>query len=189
MNIGLYFGSFNPIHVGHLIIANHIVQHTDIDKVWFVVSPQNPLKPSHTLLNEYHRLHLVELAIKDNPKFKVSNIEFQLPKPSFTIDTLTYLKEKFPQEQFSIVMGSDSFQNLPKWKNAELLLAEYKIYVYQRPKFEVDLSHYTSVFGVQAPHLDISATFIRKQIKAGKSIQYLVPDEVSAYIEANHYFK
>jgi len=189
MQIGLYFGSFNPIHIGHLIIANHIVQNTAIDKVWFVVSPQNPLKPSHTLLNEYHRLHLVELAIQDNVHFKASNIEFQLPKPSYTIDTLTYLKEKFPQEIFSVIMGSDSFQNLPKWKNAELLLENYKIFVYQRPNFEVNVDAFPMVTTVQAPHLDISATFIRQQIKNGKSIQYLVPEAVSEYIEANHYFK
>lgn len=189
MNIGLYFGSFNPIHVGHLIIANHIVQHTPLDKIWFVVSPQNPLKPSSTLLNEYHRLHLVELAIKDNPKFRVSNIEFQLPKPSYTIDTLTHLSEKFPFEKFSVIMGSDSIQNITKWKNYEVLLKHYPIFVYQRPGFEVDQSTFPDLKIISAPHLDISATHIRNLIKEGKSIQYLVTDEVKNYIEANHYYK
>lgn len=189
MKIGLYFGSFNPIHMGHLMIANHMINNVAIDKVWFVVSPQNPLKPSNTLLNEYHRLHLVELAIQDNNKFRASNIEFQLPKPSYTIDTLTYLSEKFPNEEFSIIMGSDSIQNITKWKNYETLLKHYKVYVYKRPGFEYDETVYPNVTGVSTPHLDISATHIREQIKAGKSIRYLVPDAVRLYIEQNNYYK
>ena len=114
MNIGLYFGSFNPIHIGHLIIGNHVANHADIQQVWFVVSPQNPLKPSGVLLNEYHRLHLVQLAVEGNSQLKAVDFEFKLPRPSYTIDTLTYLTEKYPQHQFSIIMGSDSFQNLPR---------------------------------------------------------------------------
>lgn len=189
MRIGLYFGSFNPVHTGHLIIANHIVHNTDLDKIWFVVSPQNPLKPSATLLNEYDRLHLVTLAIQDNPRFRVSNIEFQLPKPSYTIDTLTYLTEKFPTEQFSVIMGGDSIQNIRKWKNYELLLSNYAIYVYNRPGFTVDTSLSPNITVVDAPLLDISATHIRNQIKKGKSIKYLVPDAVKDYIETNQYYK
>lgn len=189
MKIGLYFGSFNPIHIGHLIIAQYILEHADVDKIWFVVSPQNPLKQSNSLLNEYHRLHLVELAIAGNPKFRASNIEFSLPKPSYTIDTLTYLAEKFPQEQFSVIMGSDSVQNLEKWKNYETLLKYYNILVYERPGFEVDTQKFPQLKIFQAPHLDISATYIRKQIQEGNSIKYLVPDEVKDYIESNHYFK
>jgi nicotinate-nucleotide adenylyltransferase len=189
MRIGLYFGSFNPIHIGHLIIANHIIQHSDLDKIWFVVSPQNPLKPSHTLLNEYNRLHLVELAIEDNPKFRASNIEFQLPKPSYTIDTLTYLSEKFPTETFSVIMGGDSFQNIKKWKNYEVLLNNYSIYVYNRPGFVVQAQEWKTVKVLDAPLLDISATHIRTLIKAEKSIKYLVPDNVKEYIASNHYYK
>ncbi|RQO30626.1 nicotinic acid mononucleotide adenylyltransferase [Taibaiella sp. KBW10] len=188
MNIGLYFGSFNPIHVGHLIIANHIIEHSDLDKIWFVVSPHNPLKPASSLLNEYNRLHLVELAIQDNPKFRASNIEFNLPKPSYTIDTLTYLQEKFPLEKFSVIMGSDSYQNLPRWKNYEQLLKQYRILVYERPQYPVSnkLSEQTVV--LQAPMLDISSTFIRQQIKENKSIKYLVKDEVIAYIKDSRYY-
>jgi nicotinate-nucleotide adenylyltransferase len=189
MHIGLYFGSFNPIHIGHLIVANHIVAHTEIDKVWFVVSPHNPLKDSHSLLNEYHRLHLVQLAIEGNNKFRASNVEFQLPKPSYTIDTLTYLTEKFPLEQFSVIVGSDSFQNIRKWKNYEQLLAQYNLIVYSRPGFEVTETFGAKLTQVQAPMLEISSTFIRKQIKAGKSVRYILPDAVWEYIEANRYYK
>jgi nicotinate-nucleotide adenylyltransferase len=189
MHIGLYFGSFNPIHIGHLIIANHVVENTDIDKLWFVVSPHNPLKDSHSLLNEYDRLHLVELAIKDNPKLRASNIEMHLPKPSYTIDTLTYLSEKFPLEQFSIVMGGDSFQNIHRWKNFETLIAKYPIIVYNRPGFEIADTHNAKLQVLDAPVLDISATYIRKQIKAGKAIRYIVPDNVVQYINENGYYK
>lgn len=190
MHIGLYFGSFNPIHNGHLIIANHIVQHSDLDKVWFVLSPQNPLKKSNSLLNEYDRLHLVELAVKDNKDFRASNIEFTLPKPSYTIQTLAYLSEKFPNEQFTVIMGSDSYQNLPNWKNYEAILSNYNIIVYQRPGYiisEKDLQGNVQV--MEAPLLEISATHIRQMIQAKKSIRYLVPDAVLEYITANHYYQ
>ncbi len=188
MHIGLYFGSFNPIHTGHLIIANHVLQHSEIDKIWFVLSPHNPLKESHSLLNEYHRLHLVELAIEGNPRFRASNVEFKLPKPSYTIDTLTYLKEKFPLERFSVIMGSDSFQNISRWKNYEQLLAQYELYVYSRPGHEVVIPDGAHVRVMDAPLLDISASFIRKQIRAKKSVQYLLPDPVWEYITANRYY-
>ena len=189
MHIGLYFGSFNPIHIGHLIIANHMIGHTDIDKVWFVVSPHNPLKDSHSLLNEYDRLHLVKLAIEDNPKFRASNVEFQLPKPSYTIDTLTYLVEKFPLETFSIIMGSDSFQNIHRWKNYEQLVKQYSFLVYLRKGFEITETHGAKIRILQAPVLDISSTFIREQVKSKRSIRYLVPYEVGEYIESNRYYK
>ena len=189
MHIGLFFGSFNPIHVGHLIVANHVIGHTEIDKLWFVVSPHNPLKDSNSLLNEYDRLHLVRLAIEDNPKFRASNIEFQLSKPSYTIDTLAYLTEKFPLEKFSVIMGSDSFQNIHRWKNYEVLIKNYPIIIYNRPGFEVKETHGAKITVVDAPLLDISATFIRKQVKDGKSIKYLVPDGVAEYIDSNNYFK
>jgi len=188
MHIGLYFGSFNPIHIGHLIIANHIAENSEIDKVWFVVSPHNPLKEAHTLLNEYHRLHLVELAIKENPKFRASNVEFRLPKPSFTIDTLTYLTEKFPLEKFSVILGSDSWQNINRWKNYEQLVANYSFIVYRRPGFEVKEKHGADLQIMDAPLLDISSTYIRKQIKEKRSVRYMLPEAVYEYIEDNRYY-
>lgn len=189
MNIGLYFGSFNPIHNGHLIIANFIVQNTDLDQVWFVISPQNPLKKSATLLNEYHRLHLVQISIEDEHALKASDIEFRLPKPSYTIDTLTYLQEKYPSHNFSVIMGSDSYQNLPAWKNYKQLLDNYPIIVYERPGFKPVIHEGSNSVILKAPLLEISSTYIRKTIKNGKSIRYLVPDKVRLEIEQNRYYK
>lgn len=187
MKIGLYFGSFNPIHVGHLIIANHIIENTSLDKIWFVVSPQNPLKQSSTLLNEYNRLHLVRLATENDSRFKVSDVEFKLPKPSYTIDTLTYLSEKYPSYSFTVIMGSDSFQNIKNWKNYELLLSKYSIVVYNRPQFEVKPQKNVEI--LNAPLLDISSTYIRNCIQQKKSIQYLVTEPVFNEIERNNYYK
>ena len=189
MKVGLYFGSFNPIHHGHLIIANHVIQHTDIDQLWFVVSPQNPFKQNHGLLNEYHRLHLIKLAIEGEKSLKASDIEFKLPKPSYTVTTLQYLQEEYPKHEFCIIMGSDSYQNLDKWKNAEVIMSRYHIYVYKRPGFDVreDLPAQKTV--LDAPLLQISATHIRELVKGGKSIRYLVPDKVKEEIEANRYYK
>lgn len=189
MHIGLYFGSFNPIHVGHLIVANHIVEHSEIDKLWFVVSPHNPLKDSNSLLNEYDRLHLVRLAIEENPKFRASNIEFSLAKPSYTVDTLTYLAEKFPLERFSVIMGSDSFQNIHRWKNFEHLINNYSIIIYKRPGFEITETHGADLTILEAPLLEISSTYIRNEVKQKKSIRYLVPEKVSDYIEESNYYK
>lgn len=189
MKIGLYFGSFNPIHIGHLIIASHVLNQTDLQQVWFVVSPQNPFKPASSLLNEYHRLHLVQLAVEDDIRLRASDIEFKLPKPSYTIDTLIYLKEKYPQHSFEIIMGSDSFQNLPKWKNASLLISDYAFIVYNRPGFTINNSFGAKLCILDAPLLTISATHVRDNIKAGKTIRYLVPEKVREYIEANHYYQ
>lgn len=189
MRVALYFGSFNPIHHGHLIIANYIVENTDADQVWFVVSPQNPFKQSSALLNEYQRLHLVNLAIEGEKKLKASNIEFNLPKPSYTINTLTYLKEKYPGNDFIVLMGSDSFQNISKWKNAEVILKNYPLYIYLRPGFEITETHNATVKIVDAPLLQISATHIRESVKAGKSIRYLVPDLVMEEILKGGYYK
>jgi nicotinate-nucleotide adenylyltransferase len=190
MHIGLYFGSFNPIHTGHLIIANYIVQNTSLDQVWFVISPQNPLKKSGTLLNEYHRLYLVQVSIEDEPSLKASDIEFRLPRPSYTIDTLTYLSEKFSAHQFSVIMGSDSFQNLPAWKNYKQILSNYKIIVYQRPGFVAENNFQSeNIMVLKAPMLEISSTYIRKTIMEGKSIRYLVPEKVRIEIEQNGYYK
>ena len=189
MHIGLYFGSFNPIHTGHLIIANHVVGHSDVDKIWFVVSPHNPLKEAHSLLNEYDRLHLVELAIKNDKRFRASNVEFHLPKPSYTIDTLTYLKERFPLETFTVILGSDSFQNIHRWKNFEQLISDHSFIVYERPGFEIINAYNATLQVMKAPLLDISSTFIRKQIKEGKSIKYLAPEAVEDYIAENQYYR
>ena len=191
MKIGLYFGSFNPVHHGHLIIASYLTQHTDLKQVWFIVSPQNPLKPAASLLNEYHRLYLLQLAIEGETNLKVSDIEFKLPKPSFTVDTLTYLQEKYPNHEFAVIMGSDSFQNLSKWKNYTWLLQHYPIYVYKRPEYETlpDYPSARAIHVLNAPLLPISSTQIRKDIKAHRSIRYLVPDAVRAEIERNGYYQ
>jgi nicotinate-nucleotide adenylyltransferase len=190
MNIGLYFGSFNPIHHGHLIIANHILNNASLDQVWFIVSPQNPLKPAAGLLNEYHRLFLVQLSVENESRLKASDIEFRLPRPSFTVDTLAYLEEKYPQHQFSLIMGSDSFQNLSRWKNYEHILQNYTVYVYKRPGFDVThIQPGAQVHVVEAPLLEISATHIRKSVKEGKSIRYLVPEKVLEEIERNGYYR
>jgi nicotinate-nucleotide adenylyltransferase len=189
MNIGLYFGSFNPIHTGHLIIANHILNETNLQKVWFVLSPQNPFKPSSTLLNEFDRLHLVQKAIEDDDRLRASDIEFGLPKPSYTAHTLTYLKEKYPAYQFTIIMGSDSFQNLSKWKNAQFIIDNYTVIIYERPGFPVKNRIGASIQVMKAPLLEISATHIREAIQQGKSIKYLVPEKVEHEIVANRFYK
>ena len=161
-----------------------------MEQVWFVVSPQNPLKPSSELLNEYHRLHLVQKAIEDNPKLKASNIEFKLVKPSYTIDTLIHLAEKYPKHQFSVIMGSDSFTNLPKWKNYQTILKNYPLIIYKRPLFEIDNSKLNRMITIlDAPLLEISASSIRKSIKTGNSIQYLVAEIVNKEIKDNGYYK
>lgn len=188
MKVGLYFGSFNPIHTGHLIIANHVLNETHLQKVWFVVSPQNPFKKSATLLNEFDRLHLVQLAVGNDSRMKAVDIEFSLPKPSYTAATLTYLAEKHSSHEFEIIMGSDSFQNLPSWHNAHFIMQRYKINVYQRPQFEVANNTEADVNILAAPLLDISATYIRKLIKAGKSIKYLVTEKVEKEILENRLY-
>lgn len=188
MKIGLYFGSFNPVHTGHLIIANHFLNFTDLKKIWFIVSPQNPFKESGTLLNEYNRLHLLKIATEDDNRMKVLDIEFNLPKPSYTATTLIHLEEKYPGNQFSIIMGSDSFQNLNKWKNYDTIVKNYSIYVYVRQGFEVKNDIGARIITVDAPMLEISATEIRKMIKEKKSVRYMVPDKVMEEIEKGGYY-
>ena len=189
MKIGLFFGSFNPIHHGHLMVASFIANHTDLQQVWLVVSPQNPHKTQSSLLNEYDRLYLAQLAIEDDTQIKVSDIEFKLPKPSYTIDTLTYLQEKYPQHQFYVIMGSDSFQNLPKWKNFEALVKNYQFIVYRRPGFDITEDYGADMQYLEAPMLELSATLIRNNCKDGITIRYLVPEQVRLEIERNNYFK
>ena len=188
MKIGLYFGSFNPVHIGHLIIASYIANHTDLEQVWFVVSPQNPLKKETSLLNEQHRKYLIDLCIEGEKKLKTSNVEFKLPKPSYTIDTLTYLDEQYPRHQFSMIMGSDSFSNIKRWKNYEVLLKNYHIYIYERPGFKVAPNPDSRITLLHAPLLEISSTHIRELLHLRKSIRYLVPDIVKEEIELHHYY-
>jgi nicotinate-nucleotide adenylyltransferase len=190
MKIGLFFGSFNPVHNGHLMLANYIVQTSDLDKVWFVVSPHNPLKDKKTLLGEYDRLNLINLAIENNPKLKTSDIEFKLPQPSYTIDTLTYLKDKFKNHEFILIMGSDNLATLHKWKNYKQLIANYPIIVYQRRGFTKNpFPEITTIQHIEFPFIDISSTFIREQIKKGISVRYFMPDVVWQYIEDMKFYK
>ena len=190
MKIGLFFGSFNPVHNGHLMLANYMVQTTDLDKVWFVVSPHNPLKDKKTLLGEYDRLNLINLAIENNPKLKASDIEFKLPQPSYTIDTLSYLKDKFPKHEFTLIMGSDNLATLHKWKNYRQLIEQYPIIVYQRRGFTKNpFPEVKTIQHIDFPFIDISSTFIREQIKKGISVRYFMPDVVWQYIEEMKFYK
>ncbi|MEC5394838.1 nicotinate (nicotinamide) nucleotide adenylyltransferase [Bergeyella sp. RCAD1439] len=191
--IGLFFGSFNPIHIGHLILANYILEYSDMDELWFVVSPQNPFKDKKTLLNDHNRLDMVELALKPYPKMRASNIEFSLPKPSYTIDTLTYLREKHPDHAFALIMGEDNLKNLHKWKNAETLIAQHQIIVYPRltsaETTENSFRNHPNVTLVKAPIIELSATEIRAMIKEGKNTRPMLPSEVFDYLDGSHFYK
>ena len=190
MKVGLYFGSFNTIHTGHLIIANHVLNAGIIDKLWFVVSPQNPFKKSNSLLNEYDRLHLVRVATEEDNRIYVTDAEFHLEKPSYTSQTLIYLTEKYPGHHFYIIIGSDSYQNLPQWKNGAFMMKNYDFIIYPRPGFEIDQEKAPNMLVIPAaPLLDISSTQIRNLIKDGKSIRYMVPEKVFEEIEANRFYK
>ncbi len=187
---GLFFGSFNPIHIGHMAIANYMLEFTNLDKLWFVVSPQNPLKKRSNLLDENHRLILVGAAIEDNYKYKASNIEFSMPKPSFTVDTLVYLKEKYPNNEFVLIMGSDNLRTFKKWKNYETIISNYEIYVYPRPgDNNLDLMSHKNVSVVNAPLMEISSSFIRNAIKERKDVRYFMPDKVAKYVEEMHFYE
>lgn len=181
MKIGLFFGSFNPIHVGHLIIADIMQDQTDLEEIWFVVSPQNPMKSSKSLLHEFDRLRMVELATADHYRFRVSDVEFRMPRPSYTIDTLTLLSEKFPQHEFKLVLGSDNLTHFHKWKNSDRILEYYGIYVYPRPGRLKKVQH-PNISYIDSPLLDISATFIRDTIKKDGSVRYLLHPHVADYI-------
>jgi nicotinate-nucleotide adenylyltransferase len=194
--IGLYFGSFNPIHIGHMAIAGYITEFTHLDQVWFIVSPHNPLKKKETLLDDHQRLYMVQLAIGDNDRLKASDIEFKLPVPSYTIDTLAYLEEKFPLHEFSLVMGEDNLYTLHKWKNAEELVRKYPVYVYPRPEslrpssaFLEQLLSSAKIHHVKAPLMFISGTFIRSGIRKGKNMSYYLAPQVWKYIEEMHFYE
>jgi len=183
MDIGLYFGSFNPIHFGHLIIAQAVLELSRQDEIWFIVSPQNPFKKSKNLLHEFDRLDIVQLAIEDNDRFKVSDIEFHMPKPSYTIDTLTYLKEKHPNHRFKLNIGGDNLAVFPRWKNSQKIIEDFGLIVYPRPGGQKnEKSNHPNIKFIDAPLLDISATFIRKCIKSNRSVKYLVPEKAAKYI-------
>lgn len=184
MKIGLFFGSFNPIHIGHLIIANYMAENTDLDKVWLVVSPHNPHKKRETLADDADRLYLVELATAGNPNLQASDIEFELEKPSYTVHTLAYLKEQNPEDEFVLIMGGDNLATLHKWKNYAYILKNHQIYVYRRPNYDLgELSTHANVHLFDVPMMEISSTFVRQLVAAQKSIRYLVPDEVADEIE------
>jgi len=188
--IGLLFGSFNPIHNGHLILANYMAEFTDLDEVWFVVSPQNPLKNKSSLLADYHRLALVRLSVEDSQKLKVSNIEFSMPKPSYTIDTLTWLLDSHPDNEFVVICGTDIFPHFHKWKNYNEILKQYNIYVYPRPGYTLGkYSDFQSVKLHNAPLMEISSSFIRKGIKEKKNMNYWMPDAVYEYILEMHFYE
>lgn len=192
MKVGLFFGSFNPIHIGHVIIANYMVEHSDLDKIWFVVSPHNPLKEKKTLLDDHQRLHMVRLAVEDYPKMDVSDIEFKLPQPNYTVHTLAYLSEKFPQHQFSLIMGNDNLQSFHKWKNYEFILENYTLYIYPRIteiKEKTEFETLENIHLVDAPIIELSATAIRNDLKLGKNIRPMLPEKVWKYVDEMNFYK
>jgi nicotinate-nucleotide adenylyltransferase len=191
MKIALYFGSYNPIHIGHLAIANYIVEFADIDQLWFVVSPQNPHKRKENLLADYHRLELVERAIESDERFRASNIEFNLPKPSYTVDTLAHLKERYPNYSFVILIGSDNLENFRKWKNYEIILENYGLIVYPRPGFDKSKmqTHKNIMVVENAPLMEISSTFIRDAIKSGKNIRHFMPQKAWEYLDNMNFYR
>ncbi|HEX8562330.1 MAG TPA: nicotinate (nicotinamide) nucleotide adenylyltransferase [Flavobacterium sp.] len=192
MKIGLYFGTFNPIHAGHLIIANHMAEFTDLEQIWLVVTPHNPLKKKDTLLDDYQRLQLVFLATEDYPSLKPSDIEFKLPQPNYTVHTLAHLQEKFSQHEFALIMGEDNLKSLRKWKNYETILENHEIFVYPRISSQTDdsqLKNHAKVHFIDAPVVEISSTFIRENIKTKKNVRPLLPEKVWHYIDHNNLYR
>lgn len=191
--IGLYFGTFNPIHVGHLTIANYMVEFSDLDEVWMVVTPHNPHKKKSTLLDNHHRLAMVRIALEDYPKLKASNIEFDLPQPNYTVNTLTYLEEKYPEQSFCLIMGEDNLKSLHKWRNYEVLIERYHIYVYPRisgvSTVSASVAKSTSISKIEAPIMELSSTFIRKAIKDKKNIRPMLPQNVWEYVDEMNFYK
>lgn len=187
---GLFFGSFNPVHIGHLAIANYIVEFTQMDELWFVVSPQNPLKSAKGLAPAYHRLEMLRLALADYTRMKASDVEFSMPKPSYTIDTLTYLAEKYPERKFGLIMGSDNFVTFNKWKNYETILANYPVFVYPRKEVTANAENFTGNITItQAPLIEVSSSFIRNAIKEGRDVRFFLHDKVYEYITDCNLFR
>ena len=202
MKIGLYFGTFNPIHIGHMIIANHMAEYSGLEQIWMVVTPHNPLKKKNTLLDDYHRLQMVHLATEDFPKIKPSDIEFKLSQPNYTVNTLVHLQEKYPSYEFSLIMGEDNLKSLHIWKNYEAILTHHEIYVYPRLDAkgqttesiaseipDLELKNHPKIHMIDAPVVEISATFIRNNIKKGKNVQPLLPNKVWEYIDHNNFYR
>lgn len=189
MTIGLFFGSFNPVHIGHLLIASYMVEFTDINQLWFVISPQNPLKKRKNLLEDYARLDLLRLALEEDERFGICDIEFRMPKPSYTIDTLTYLHELYPSREFVLIMGSDQLQTFSKWKNAMILETQYRRYIYPRPGFDVNPGAHKGITLINAPQIEISSTFIREGIRKGHDMRYYLPVKVYSHILRMHYYE
>ena len=190
--IGLFFGSFNPIHIGHLILANYIVEYTDLDELWFVVSPQNPLKSKKSLLHDHDRYDMVEMAIKNYPKMRVSDIEFSMPRPSYTLDSLTYLRERYPEYTFGLIMGEDNLVSLPKWKNYETLIKNHQIIVYPRvlaQDTDKESITHENICKINAPIIELSATEIRKMIREKKNVRPMLPPEVFEYIDTKGFYQ
>jgi nicotinate-nucleotide adenylyltransferase len=188
---GLYFGSFNPIHIGHLAIANYLVEFTEIDQLWFVVSPHNPHKKKANLLNDYDRLELAHRALGDDPRLKVTDIEFYLPKPSYTVDTLAYLKDRHPNRHFKILMGTDNLENFHKWKNYETIVENYGVIVYPRPGFDKSKMkiHKNITLAENVPLMEISSSFIRNAVKEGKDVRHFLPPKVWEYIDEKGFYR
>lgn len=190
MKIALYFGSFNPIHIGHMAIANYVLEFTEVDAVWFVISPQNPFKSKQAMLQDYHRLELVARAIGDKKGYHSSNIEFSMPKPSYTIDTITYLEEKYPDNEYYLIMGADNLNTFHKWKNADLLMQKVKMLVYPRPGIKMPDNYPESrVRSINAPMMEISSSFIREAIKNGKDVSFFLPKPVAEYIDEMNFYR
>ena len=192
MKIGLYFGSFNPIHIGHLVIANHLAEYSDLDQIWFVVTPHNPFKKKSSLLDDFQRLEMVYRATQDYTKLKPSDIEFNLPQPNYTINTLVHLQEKHPDYAFSLIMGEDNLKSFHKWKNYELILENHHIYVYPRiskDRVETQFDGHKNIHVIDAPIMMLSSTFIRKSIKAGKNVQPMLPQHVWEYLDEMNFYK
>jgi nicotinate-nucleotide adenylyltransferase len=192
MKIGLYFGSFNPIHIGHLVIANHLAEYSDLDQIWFVVTPHNPFKKKSSLLDNYQRLEMVYLATKNYDKLKPSDIEFNLPQPNYTVNTLAYLQEKHPDYEFALIMGEDNLKSFHKWKNYEVILENHHIYVYPRisdSSVEIQFNGHNKIHHIDAPIMELSSTFIRKAIKAGKNVKPMLPQHVWEYLDEMNFYR
>jgi len=187
---GLFFGSFNPIHIGHMILAEYMAENTDLKEIWFVVSPQNPLKEKKGLLADYHRLAMVNIAVEDDARMRSCNIEFKMPQPSYTIDTLAYLSEKYEDRHFVLIGGTDILPSFHRWKNYKVLLDNYSLYIYNRPKYDAgEYAEHPHIKFFEAPLLEISASFIRNSIKKGKDIRYMLPPKVYDYIMEMHFYE